>query len=318
LIIGRKKLFVLFAFVLMIILISNIFAITVKSYKPKYGITTSTVNFRSSTTLGTSTIVKQIGKNVNIKMVGEIDNFYVVQLTSNEIGLVSKDYVKVVTTVPNAKVYQSYTPYTATVLSNGVNVRRGPSTSFAKVTTLSNGTSVTVIGKIDNFYTIIFSNNKVGMIEGSLIKKSTTTPSTPAPVPTTPSAPAATLSKADLVLKYINEARAANGLIALTKDWKLADIALRKSNEMVEKEYFLHTSPTYGTPFDMMKNFGITYKTAGENIAGNSDMKNTVDSWMNSEGHRKNILSNSYNYIGIGVTSSPKYGYVIVAMFIGK
>jgi uncharacterized YkwD family protein len=314
LIIGRKKLFILFAFVLMIILISNIFAVSIKSYKPKYGITTGTVNFRSSTALGTSNIVKQISKNVNIKMVGEVDNFYVVQLTSNEIGLISKDYVKIITTVPNTKVYQSLTPYTATVLSNGVNVRRGPSTSFAKVTAVSNGTAVTVIGKIDNFYTIIFSNNKVGMIDGSLIKKSSTTPITP----TVPTVPTTSLSKADLVLKYINEARTSNGLIPLVKDLKLADIALRKSNEMVEKDYFLHTSPTYGTPFEMMKNFGITYKTAGENIAGNSDMKNTVDSWMNSEGHRKNILSNSYNYIGIGVTSSPKYGYVISAMFIGK
>ncbi|MDD2376270.1 MAG: CAP domain-containing protein [Clostridia bacterium] len=311
-IIGKKKLFILFTFILMIILISNILAVNVKSYKPKYGLTTSSVNFRSSTDLGTSSIIRQISKNVNIKMVGEISNFYIVQLNSNEIGFISKDYVKIVSTVPNAKVYQSLTPYNATVINNTVNVRRGPSTGFTKVTSLGKGTAITVIGKIDNFYTVIYSNNKVGMIEGSLIKKETTTGNTIETNTTT------TLSNADLVLKYINDARKANGLIALTKDWKLADIALRKSNEMVEKNYFLHTSPTYGTPFDMMKNFGITYKTAGENIAGNSNMKSAVDSWMNSEGHRKNILSNSYNYIGIGVTKSDKYGYIISAMFIGK
>jgi uncharacterized YkwD family protein len=199
-----------------------------------------------------------------------------------------------------------------------VNVRRGPSTSFTRVTSLSKGTTVTVIGKIDNFYNVIYSGNKVGMIHVDLLQKATSTPSTGG-ASTTPSTGSTTeLSKADLVLKYINEARAANGLPALTKDWKLADIALRKSNEMVEKNYFLHTSPTYGTPFDMMKNFGITYKTAGENLAGNSDMKSAVDSWMNSESHRKNILSNSYNYIGIGVTASSRYGYIISAMFIGK
>lgn len=96
------------------------------------------------------------------------------------------------------------------------------------------------------------------------------------------------------------------------------DIAQRKSNEMVEENYFLHTSPTYGTPFEMMKNFGITYKTAGENIAGNTTMKKVVDSWMNSETHRKNILSNSYNYIGIGVTKSERYGYIVSAMFVGQ
>jgi uncharacterized YkwD family protein len=308
--------FILFAFILMVILLSNIFAITIKSYKPKYGLTTSKVNFRTSTSLGTSNIIKQINKGVNIKMVGEIDNFYIIQLTSNEIGLVSKDYVKIVTTMPNAKVYTSLAPYAATVAGSSANVRRGPSTSFTKITTLSKGTAVTVIGKIDDFYTIIYSSNKVGMIQSSLLKKGVTTITPTAP--STPTTPSTSLSKADLVIKYINDERIAHGLPALTKDWKLADIALRKSNEMVEKDYFLHTSPTYGTPFDMMKNFGITYKTAGENLAGNSDLRAAVDSWMNSEGHRKNILSTSYNYIGVGVTFSNKYGYVISAMFIGK
>ena len=315
-IIGRKILFVLFTFVLMIILLSNIFAITVKSYKPKYGITTASVNFRSNTTLGTSSIIKRVDKNINIKMVGEMDNFYVVQLASNEIGLISKDYVKIVSTVPKAKVYQSLTPYTATITSNAINVRRGPSTSFTKVTTLSKGTSVTVIGKIDNFYTVVYSTNKIGMIEDSLIKKVTTNTGTNAG--TTNVTDTNTLSNADLILKYLNEERAANGLKALVKDSKLTEIAQLKTNEMVDKKYFLHTSPTYGTPFDMMKNFGITYKTAGENLAGNSTMKGAVDSWMKSEAHKKNILSNSYNYIGIGITKSDTYGYVISTMFIGK
>ena len=313
--IRRRSLFILFAFVLMIILISNIFAVTIKSYKPKYGLTTSTINFRSSTALGSSSIIKQINKYTNIKMVGEIDNFYVAQLSTNEIGLISKDYVKAVSNAPASKVYQSLTPYTATVINSSVNVRRGPTTSFTKVTSLSKGTAVKVIGRIEDFYAVIYGTNKIGMIEVTLLKK---VPNSTVATPTVPSPPATTLSNADLVLKYINDARKANGLVALTKDWKLADIALRKSKEMVEKSYFLHTSPTYGTPFDMMKNFGITYKTAGENIAGNSNMKSAVDSWMNSEGHRKNILSNSYNYIGIGVTKSDRYGFVISAMFIGK
>ncbi len=312
--------FVLFAFILMVILLSNIFAIAITSYKPKYGLTTAKVNFRSSTTLGSGSIIKQINKNVNIKMVGEVDNFYVVQLASNEIGFISKGYVKVVSTVPNTKVYTSTAPYLANITGTSVNVRRGPSTSFTKITSLSKGTSVTVIGKIDDFFTVIYSSNKVGMIQQNLLKKGITT-TTPAPTPVPAPSPGTdtnVLSKADLIIKYINEERAAKGLPALTKDWKLSDIALRKSNEMVEKDYFLHTSPTYGTPFDMMKNFGITYKTAGENLAGNSDMKAAVTSWMNSEGHRKNILSNSYNYIGVGVTYSKKYGYVICAMFIGR
>lgn len=312
--IGRKKLFILFAFVLMVILISNIFAVTIKSYKPKYGLTTDRVNFRSSTDTGASSVIKTINKSVNIKMVGEIDNYYIVQLTSNEIGLIAKSYVKETTTVPSTKTYTSITPYNATVSGTSANVRRGPSTTSTKITTLKKGTSVKVVGKIADFYTVIYSNNKVGMIQQDLLTKAAATTTT-----STPTTPASTnLSNADLVIKYMNDERAAHGLSPLTKDPKLMDIAQRKSNEMVEKNYFLHTSPTYGTPFDMMKNFGITYKTAGENLAGNATMKAVVDSWMNSEGHRKNILSNTYNYVGVGVTKSDRYGYVVSAMFIGK
>ena len=68
----------------------------------------------------------------------------------------------------------------------------------------------------------------------------------------------------------------------------------------------------------MMKSFGITYKAAGENIAGNSKLEGAVTAWMNSEGHKANILSNAYNYTGIGIVESPKYGKVLVQMFIGK
>jgi uncharacterized YkwD family protein len=319
---GRKKLFILFAFVLMVILISNIFAISISSYKPKYGVTTTRVNFRSSTTLSTSSVIKVLNKNQSVKMVGEVDDFYIVQLGTNEVGFVSKKYVKTTSTPPaNAKVYTSNAPYAATINASAVNVRRGPSTNFTKVTTLKKGTEVTVVGSIDDFYTVIYSSNKVGMIRKDLLKKGVsspiTTPTTPTPTPS-PSTPTTNLSNQDLVLKYINEERAAHGLKALTKGVKLSDIAQRKSNEMVEKNYFLHTSPTYGTPFEMMKNFGITYNTAGENIAGNSSLKDAVNSWMNSEGHRKNILSTSYNYAGIGVTKSDKYGYIIVAMFVGQ
>ena len=87
---------------------------------------------------------------------------------------------------------------------------------------------------------------------------------------------------------------------------------------MVNNNYFSHTSPTYGSPFDMMKNYGITYKTAGENIAGHSSNSGAVNAWMNSAGHKANILNNSYNYTGLAVVSSPKYGKIYVQMFIGK
>ena len=87
---------------------------------------------------------------------------------------------------------------------------------------------------------------------------------------------------------------------------------------MVKNKYFSHTSPTYGTPFKLMQDLGISYNTAGENIAGNSDITKAFESWMNSDTHKKNILSTTYDYIGIGITKSKTYGYIISTLFTGK
>ena len=101
-------------------------------------------------------------------------------------------------------------------------------------------------------------------------------------------------------------------------DDELQNIARIKAQDMVDNNYFSHTSPTHGSPFDMMQNFGINYKTAGENIAGNSSNNGAVNAWMNSSAHKENILNNSYNYTGLAVVNSPKYGRIYVQMFIGR
>lgn len=90
------------------------------------------------------------------------------------------------------------------------------------------------------------------------------------------------------------------------------------SQKMVDNNYFAHESPIYGSPFNMLKSFKISYKTAGENIAGNSSNSGAVTSWMNSSGHKANILNSNFNYTGVGVVSSSKYGKIFVQMFIGK
>ena len=116
----------------------------------------------------------------------------------------------------------------------------------------------------------------------------------------------------------INEQRAKNGLPALKIDMEVQRVARIKAQDMVNNNYFSHTSPTYGSPFDMLKSFGISYKSAGENIAGNSSNSAAVTAWMNSSGHRANILNSSYNYTGVGVVTGSKYGKIYVQMFIGK
>lgn len=120
------------------------------------------------------------------------------------------------------------------------------------------------------------------------------------------------------VFDLINKQRTNNGLPALQNDSEVQRIARIKAQDMVNNNYFSHNSPTYGSPFDMMKSFKVSYKTAGENIAANSSNSSAVTAWMNSSGHKANILNSSFNYTGIGVVSSPRYGKMYVQMFIGK
>ena len=120
------------------------------------------------------------------------------------------------------------------------------------------------------------------------------------------------------VFDLINKQRTNNGLQALKIDNEVQTVARVKAQDMVNNNYFSHTSPTYGSPFDMLKSFKISYKTAGENIAGNSSNSSAVTAWINSSGHKANILNSNFNYTGIGVVSSPKYGKMYVQLFIGK
>lgn len=117
------------------------------------------------------------------------------------------------------------------------------------------------------------------------------------------------------VIDLVNEQRAKNGLRKLTANWELSRVARYKSQDMHDNKYFSHTSPTYGSPFDMMKSFGISYRSAGENIAqGYRTPEAVVKGWMNSSGHRANILNSSYTQIGVGYVSDGNYW---TQMFIG-
>ncbi len=102
-------------------------------------------------------------------------------------------------------------------------------------------------------------------------------------------------------MELVNEKRSAYGLDALTLSSELSVKARIKSQEMKDLGYFSHTSPTYGSPFDMMKALGIRYYSAGENIAmGYRSAEAVVSAWMNSTSHRENILSDRYTTMGIG------------------
>ncbi len=315
----KSKVLAIFSiFVLMMILNTILGAVT--NFGPKYGTTTARVNFRTTPNTNSSSIIRTLSKGTQVKMVGEVSNFYIVQIGTNEIGYISKDYIKTATTAPKgASTYYMLVKYNAKTNCNAI-LRGGPSTSFRKITTLKSGTTVQVIGKISDFLLVVTENNVVGMIRNDLLTK--TTQSTTTTTPSTSNNQTTTnitgTTNEELVLKLINEARIKNSLSTLKMDSKLLEIARLKAIDMVENDYFSHTSPSYSTPFKMMQNFGITYVSAGENIAGNTSIEAAVNSWLASETHKKNILSTSYNYAGIGVEKSDTYGYIIVAMFIQK
>ena len=120
----------------------------------------------------------------------------------------------------------------------------------------------------------------------------------------------------DQVLTLVNKERANAGLSPLTMDESLRKVARIKSTDMRTNGYFSHTSPTYGSPFDMMKQFGISYTAAGENIAqGYTTPEQVVNGWMNSSGHRANILSSKFTHIGVGYDAN---GHYWTQMFIKK
>lgn len=119
------------------------------------------------------------------------------------------------------------------------------------------------------------------------------------------------------VVKLVNQERAKAGLKPLTHNWELSRVARYKSMDMRDRGYFSHTSPTYGSPFTMMKNFGIRSSSAGENIAqGQSTPQAVVTSWMNSPGHRANILSTNYTQIGVGYAAGGSGRHYWTQMFI--
>lgn len=221
--------------------------------------------------------------------------------------------------------YQTVGTTTGLVTASALNVRQGPGTNYKAVTMIYKNEYIRVFAKIGDWYVIQTNGDYIGMVSSKYVKliypksnnsnnqnTNNTTNNT-----TTNNGSSLTADEKE-VFDLINAKRTAAGLSALKVDAELQNVARAKAEDMVKNNYFSHTSPTYGSPFDMMKSFGVSYKTAGENIAGNSSNTGAVNAWMNSEGHKANILNSSFNYTGVAVVKSSKYGKIFVQMFIGK
>ena len=220
---------------------------------------------------------------------------------------------------------------TGIVTADRLNVRSGPGTGYPVVATVNQNEYIRIFAGVGNWYIVQVEGDFVGAVSQKYVKPiypgssgtssgtSTNKGGSSTSGGGTSGSNTSSLTSDELeTFNLINNQRTQNGLSALKIDTELQRVARIKAQDMVNNNYFDHNSPTYGTPFNMMKSFGITYKTAGENIAGNSNNSGAVSAWMNSSRHRANILNSSYNYTGLAVVSSPKYGKVYVQMFIGK
>lgn len=233
----------------------------------------------------------------------------------------------------------------ATVTVGKLNVREGPSTSFPSICKLEKGQAVTVIGKLGDWYAIYnIDNGVVGAVDGRYIslegdkaitvasktdvpaeavntvkpEDKTSGKAAPAkdPVPATKKT---NLSQDEQkLLELVNDVRKKEGLEQLTADENLMKVARTKAKDMIENNYFSHQSPTYGSPFDMMRQFENTFRFAGENIAGNKTVEGAFKAWMASDSHKKNILNSGFKITGIGIENSSTYGKILVQQFIGR
>lgn len=228
--------------------------------------------------------------------------------------------IGVFSTVLGMQHYYKLDFSTGMVTATELNVRSGPGVQYNIVTTVKKNEYIRVFAGVGDWYVVQVEGDYIGAVSKKYVKP--IYPNSSSSGNSTTGSGSQTSSSMNSnekeVFELINKQRTNNGLKELKVDEELQRVARIKAQDMVDNNYFSHNSPTYGTPFQMLNSFKISYKTAAENIAGNSSNTGAVNSWMNSSGHKSNILNSSYNYTGIGVVSSPKYGRIFVQLFIGK
>lgn len=213
---------------------------------------------------------------------------------------------------------------TGLVTATTLNVRSGPGTNYGIVATVKKNEYIRVFAGVGDWYIVQVEGDYVGAVNKKYVKaiypnsSNSNNSSNNNSSSNSNSTTTAMTTDEKEVFELINNQRTQNGLSALKLDTETLRVARIKAQDMVDNNYFSHNSPTYGSPFQMLNSFKISYKTAGENIAGNSSNSSAVTAWMNSSGHKANILNSSFNYTGIGVVKSSKYGKVYVQMFLGK
>lgn len=206
---------------------------------------------------------------------------------------------------------------TGLVTATNLNVRSGPGTKYPMIATVPKNSYIRVFAGIGDWYVVQIEGDYIGAVSKKYVKA--IYPNSNSGSGSNSNASTSSMNQDEKeVFALINAQRTQNGLSALKVNEEVQRVARIKAEDMVANNYFSHNSPIYGSPFDMLKSFKITYQTAGENIAANSSNQGAVTAWMNSSGHKANILNRNFNYTGIGVVNSSKYGKIYVQIFVGK
>ena len=240
------------------------------------------------------------------------------------------------------------------ITANSLTVRSGAGSKFPTIGTIKSGQKIRALGKLDGWYVIKMPDSgKIGCIQATAAKpygtgttinntNMTTGTGTVTPAPktdtstgggatgtagggtgTTGGGTAATgsgimTSDEARILQLVNAERAKTGAKPLGSNGDCTKLARMKSKDMVDSNYFSHQSPTYGSPFDMLKSNKVSYMYAGENIAMNQNAEAAFKAWMNSEGHKKNILNPNFTDLGVGIAPKGNGSYIYTQLFIGK
>lgn len=227
------------------------------------------------------------------------------------------------------------------IVTDNVSARTGMNGSAPINYMVRNGQTIRIVGKYDGNYVAILPNNQIGLVPIDSTKPASpgsnqTAKNVPAPPPAVPggtatgrvtSSPAVPPSstagnvpagEASTMINLVNQARSQAGLTQLNSDGTVTNLANMKAADIAKNNYFSHNSPTYGSPFDMMKNNGVSYLYAGENLAINANVQAAETALMNSPDHKANIMNPNFTNIGVGVAQKSDGSRVYVQMFIGR
>lgn len=197
-----------------------------------------------------------------------------------------------------------------------------PATTYIQNPTPSQSQSINIAqpkssGSVVSLKNILNQPTSVPVTATSPTTPPASTPSSTT-TPAVPVIPPVTVLTADeqYMVDVINKERIAAGLNPVKVDLRLAAVGRAKANDLKANNYFDHTSPTYGSPWAMMQQVGLTVGWAGENISGNKSVAGSMAALMLSPGHRANILDPRFTHVGVGIAYGSAYGNLYVQEFL--